>query len=194
MKVIGITGGIGAGKSRILDYLRETHQARVYEADKEAARLQEKGGPCFETLVETFGSGILDGEGNLDREALARLVFGNRDRLARLNAIVHPAVREDFRETLEACRREGVPLLVIEAALLVEEGYQAFCDSLWYIHVPASIRQKRLMESRGYDEEKIRRIMASQLGDEEFRRACQVVIDNSGPFQETIPQIEEALL
>ena len=92
MKVIGITGGVGSGKSRVLEYLKDAYGAVICQMDETARALQKKGTRCFERIVEAFGTGILDGQGELDRAALGSIVFADEEKLARLNGIVHPEV------------------------------------------------------------------------------------------------------
>lgn len=193
MKVIGITGGIGAGKSRVLDYLADAYGASVCRADDTARALQKKGTRCYRRIVEHFGSGILDPEGRLDREKLARIVFSDASQLRVLNEIVHPAVKEKVKELIRRREKEGSSLFVLEAALLLEENYGAVCDEIWYIYSDDETRKRRLMASRGYSEEKIRSIFAAQLPSSEFFDNCDRAIDNCSSFEETCGQIDEIL-
>lgn len=180
MKVLGITGGVGAGKSTILAYLEQKHGARIIQADQVAFCLQQPGGICFEEIVVLFGKEILAADGRIDRGKLASVVFADAGLLARLNAIVHPAVKEWIIKEIEKERQKGqVSLFVVEAALLLEDHYDLICDEIWYIHTDSEVRCKRLMNSRGYSEEKVHRIMKNQLSEQLYREKCQVVIDNS---------------
>ena len=112
MKIIGITGGIGSGKSQVLTYLEETYGAACCQADKVARRLQHKGTRCYKRIVEHFGSGILDGDGRLDRARLANIVFSNRAQLRILNEIVHPAVKEKLGEIIRREEKKGTKVLL----------------------------------------------------------------------------------
>lgn len=180
MKVLGITGGVGAGKSTILAYLEQKHGARIIQADQVAFQLQQPGGVCFGEMVALFGKEILDADGRIDRGMLASVVFADSELLEKLNGIVHPAVKKRIVTEIEKERRRGkLSLFVIEAALLLEDHYDLVCDEIWYIHTAPEVRRKRLMESRGYSEEKVHRIMENQLGEQAYREKCQVVIDNS---------------
>ena len=105
MKVLGITGGIGAGKSTVLSYLEEKYHARVIQADLTARQLQQPGGVCFRNIVEEFGREILNREGNLDREKLSKTVFSDLGKLKRLNELVHPYVKEEIKRQIEYLRR-----------------------------------------------------------------------------------------
>jgi dephospho-CoA kinase len=194
MKIIGITGGVGAGKSAILAYLKEQHGAIVIEADKVGHLLMAPGGACYEKIIEAFGDGLIKEDQTIDRGKLGAIVFADEKRLECLNQIVHPEVKQWIRNEIKKERIKGeTELFVIEAALLIEDHYDEICDELWYIHTSEEIRRKRLKESRGYSEEKIAGIMANQLSPEQFQAACQVVIDNSGMVEDTYRQIDKQL-
>ena len=192
MKVLGITGGVGAGKSTILAYLNRRYHARIIEADKVGHFLMEPGQKVYYHIVETFGSGILRGDQSIDRQKLGKLVFDDQEKLVKLNSLVHPAVKEYIASEIEKERKEGkVPFVAVEAALLIEDHYDTICDELWYIYVEDAVRRNRLYYSRGYDNKKIDEIIAAQLPKEMFLKACDRVIDNSGIFAETMIQIDQ---
>ena len=128
MKVIGITGGVGSGKSEVLKLLEQEYHAVVVQLDEVAKSLQKKGTVCWKQIVEVFGTEILDEEGELDRKKLARIVFQDPEKLEQLNAIVHPAVREYILCDMKAKHQEDVKLYVLEAALLLEAGYAEICE------------------------------------------------------------------
>lgn len=194
MKVIGITGGVGAGKSAILNYLKEKHHAVVVEADKVGHLLMEPGGACYYSIVEKFGSSILNGDQTINRGKLGKIVFADESLLNELNKIIHPRVKSHIVSEIAKERAyHRTNYFVVEAALLIEDHYDVICDEMWYIHTDADIRAKRLKETRGYDDEKIAGIMANQKSPEEFRSACQVVIDNSGDLAYTYEQIDRQL-
>lgn len=194
MKVIGITGGVGAGKSAILQYFREKHGAVVIEADKVGHLLMEPGSACYDSIVEKFGSSILNEDRTINRGKLGKIVFADEELLTALNKIVHPKVKAHIISEIEKERaNRQTALFVVEAALLIEDHYDVICDELWYIHTDEAIRAARLKESRGYDDEKIADIMANQKTPEEFRMACQAVIDNSGDLADTYEQIDRQL-
>ena len=200
MRFIGITGGVGAGKSAILSYLAEKPNTRVMLADEIAHDLMEPGTDCYNQIVEEFqGLDILmETDGNepapFDRIKLAQVIFSDANRREQMNGIVHPAVKEYVRQqyALELEKNE-LECLVLEAALLIEEEYDEICDELWYIYTSEENRRRRLKESRGYSDEKIDHIFKSQLSEEEFRASTQVTIDNNGDLEDTMKQIEKAL-
>lgn len=195
MKFIGITGGVGAGKSKILDYLAGKPNVRVMLADEIAHDLMEPGTDCYERLRERFGNeDIYCEDGHFDRLKLASVIFSDEDKREQLNAIVHPAVKEYVKQQLLEERRQGqLQLLVLEAALLIEEHYDEICDELWYIYTREEIREARLMESRGYSREKVQQIFSSQLKEAEYRKHCSVVIDNNEGLEEMHRQIDAAV-
>lgn len=196
MRFIGITGGVGAGKSAILAHLASKPGIRVMLADEIAHDLMQPGTECFQKLKEKFaGEDIYQPDGSLDRAQLATVIFSDDRKREELNAIVHPAVREYVLQQKEAEERAGkLFLLVLEAALLIEEHYDEICDELWYIYTTEENR-RALSEGikEGIPMHMWTWIFASQLSEEEYRRHCRVVIDNNGTLEETLTQTEEAL-
>lgn len=194
MKVIGITGGVGAGKSTVLNILEQEYGAYILEADRTAHRLMEPGQPVYESIRKAFPGDILDTDGRICRERLGTLVFHDPEALSRLNGIVHPAVKDDILRAIEACRRQTtVPYFVIEAALLIEDGYAAVCDELWYVYAPEELRRERLMKNRGYTAKKCESIMKNQGSDSFYRRYCSHIIENGATLSDAKKQIEELL-
>lgn len=194
MKVIGITGGVGAGKSEVLNFLLEHYNCRVIMADRVAHQLEEPGGKCFEPLTGLLGTDILTPEGKIDRQKMAVRIFGDAAILEQVNGIVHPAVKEYLLEQIAQERVAGkFDYLFIEAALLIEEGYIGIVDEMWYVHADVSIRRQRLKQTRGYSDDKIDSILAKQLPEEAFYKYCRVVIENSGTLTGVYQQIEKEL-
>lgn len=192
MKVLGITGGVGSGKSLVLEYLKEEYGAYICQMDETAKELQKSGTECFREIVRHFGTEIVGSDGELDRAKLGGIVFAEEEKLKKLNEIVHPAVLEHVRRDIEEKAGTGVKLYVVEAAVLTDV-FRDLSDELWYIYVREEIRRERLKASRGYTDERITRMIASQPAEEVFRETCDVVIDNSGDFEETKRQIGERL-
>ena len=194
MKIIGITGGVGAGKSQVLEYLRRRQGCRVIIADQVAHALEEPGGACLEQIVDLLGQEILTADGSIDKGKMASRIFGDEKLLAQVNGIVHPAVKREICRVIEEERKAGrLQYLFIEAALLIEDGYEQIVDEMWYIHAKERIRRQRLKESRHYPDEKIDRIMQGQLSEAEFYRHCPVVIENNDTMESVYRQIEEKL-
>lgn len=194
MKFIGITGGIGAGKSEVLAYIRGRYPCEIYLADEVAHLVKQPGTEAYRELVELLGRDAVAADGQIDRGVMADRIFASPALLERVNGIIHPAVRDFLLERLEEARAAGVTeLFFVEAALLIECGYLALVDEMWYIYADEAVRRERLRSARGYSEEKISRIMSGQLTEDAFRAVCHFVIDNSGDFAETRRQIDEQL-
>ena len=194
MRTIGITGGVGAGKSELLAYIEKNYNSRILLADTVGHLVKEPGQPCYEKLVALLGKEILFPDGQIDRKAMAEKIFADPELLGKVNGMIHPAVETYILEQIHLEQMRGtLDFFFIEAALLIECGYEDKMDELWYIYADREVRARRLKASRGYSDEKIQEIMDSQLSEEEFRRHCQVVIDNSGSLQDAYRQIDEIL-
>lgn len=194
MKIIGITGGVGSGKSSVLKYLEEVYQATVIEADKVGKLVQQAGNEAYEAIIASFGEESVGHDGELDRAYLAQVIYADEIKRKLMNDIVHPIVKAYIAEQIELERTYGTSYVVIEAAILIESKLAEMCDELWYIYADEDVRIKRLMASRNYTEEKCKMIMASQLTEETFRESCQVCIDNSLSHEYTYKQIDEEFI
>lgn len=193
MKIIGITGGVGAGKSTVLDYLREQFHAYVIQADQVGHQVMEPGEICYSQVIALFGEHILKKDKTIDRKAVSDVVFGNEEKLKKLNGIIHPAVRQSVLEEIQLQKEKKTAILVVEAALLLEEHYEKFCDKVWYVHTDREIRISRLMENRGYSREKSESIISSQAPDEYFAKHADYIIRNNGDIKDTWLQVEEGI-
>ena len=195
MQVIGITGGVGAGKSAILEYLEKNYKAKNLIADEIAHDLMEPGTECYEKLLRILPVEVYqEDHEHIDRKALAKELFASKELREKVNGIVHPAVKDFIRGEIAEQRKMGsLDYLIIEAALLIEDHYDEICDELWYIYTTEENRKVRLMETRGYSEEKVEQIFKSQLSEEVYRQKCQVVIDNNGTKEESFYQIAQVM-
>lgn len=194
MKVIGITGGVGSGKSVLLAHVLEKYNCRVILADEVAHKVKEPGQEAYKRLVELLSTDILKEDGTIHRDKMAAKIFKSESVLEKVNEIIHPAVKNEIlRQISQAGREKRTDFLFIEAALLIEGGYLEIVDEMWYIFAREDIRRKRLKENRNYTDEKIDAIMKSQLGEEEFRKKCSIVIDNSESLSLALRQIDEKL-
>lgn len=193
MKKIGITGGIGSGKSRVLDFLNQECGAVICQADLVAHQVQLPGELCYQEVVKTFGGNILKQDKSIDRQILGEIVFDDPKKLEELNAIVHPAVNKRIEEEMAEAEKEGKKVFILEAALLTQPVYRNMLDEIWYIHVEQEIRMERLRTSRGYTDEKMYAVFANQPTEEAFIKAADLVIENSGDFEETKRQLCLAL-
>lgn len=194
MWIIGITGGVGAGKSSVLDYIEEKCKCRIVLADDVGNKVKLPGEICYKRLVELLGRDILDSKGYIDKLKMAEAIFSDEDLLLKVNAIIHPAVEAYILSEIAKEKETGnVDFFFVEAALLIECGYGAHVDELWYVYASEDVRRERLKASRSYSDEKISAIMQGQLAEEEFRKNCAVIIDNSGDFTDTKKQIDKLL-
>lgn len=198
MFILGITGGIGTGKSTVLDILRTEYSAYILEADKVAHLLMMPGKSAFNEIVATFGEDVLTEDGEIDRNILGKRVMSESSSLEKLNSIVHPAVKEYIIQDISEKRRvlldqsdntEKQNLYVIEAALLIQDGYREICDEIWSVITSEDIRIKRLIASRGYTEDKARSFIKNQPEDEYFITNSDKVLYNNGSADELMDAI-----
>lgn len=194
MKVIGITGGVGCGKSFIMEYLEQEYNVAVILTDLVAHELMEIGQKSYHDIVTHFGTQILKEDGSIDRQILGAIVFGNKKELEALNQMTHPNVKEEVKKRIANIKQEGkASMIAVEAALLIEEHYEEICDELWYIDAKDDVRIKRLIEKRGYTEEKCHAIMAKQLPRETFLKHCNCVIQNDTTKEDAMEQIDKIM-
>ncbi len=172
--IIGLTGNIGVGKSAALDVLRKLG-AQTIDADKVAHSVMMPGGRAYDAVVEAFGPTILLSDGAINRRQLANIVFAYPEKLAQLEAIVHPAVEEAVQAEIEAA---DAPVVVIEAIKLLEGELKSICDEIWVVTAPEEVQIARLMEDRGMTEQEARRRMRSQSPQDWKAAQADVVIVN----------------
>lgn len=187
--VLGITGGVGAGKSRILEILKQEYGARIIQADQVAAALEAPGEPGLLALTELFGTEILDRDGSLDRKAFARRIFTDEKALDMVNQVIHPMAWKKIQEMLE---QEPCPVTAVEAALFNEES-RSLCRHLVFIDTSEENRILRLMEGRGYSREKCLDIMKNQPDRAYFLQLSDYVIDNNGSLEAVRSQVRRMM-
>jgi len=186
---IGLTGGVGSGKSRILELLGQVPGVRAIKTDAVAKELEEPGQPGFAALVDAFGPEIVGQDGRLKKEELARLVFGDGKAREKVNNLLHPLVWEYVGQQ---AKQEGFSILVAESALLLENP-DDFFDEIWYVYTAREKRIQRLIEGRGYSRQKCCQMMACQPAEEAYGRHADVVIDNNGPVEAVRQQVYKRL-
>ena len=196
--VIGVTGGVGSGKSTVLQILKDEYDAHIIIADDISREQMEPGGEAYEAVVREFGRSILEDPGKalspIVRPRLAEIVFGDERLLEKLNSLTHPLVRKKIRELIrEIYAEDEEALIVLESAIFVEGKIIDLVDELWAVLVEKEERIRRLRESRGYSREKALSIMENQMSDQELSALADFVIDNSGTMEETRQQIRRAL-
>lgn len=195
MRTIGVTGGVGAGKSTVLNMLEEMTSCIVIRTDEVAKETTVPGGEAYEQIVELLGKEVLTEDKSIDRRKMAARIFSDEELCARVNAVIHPLTKREVERRLRRAAEAGIyDYAFVEAALLIEAGYDDICEEFWYVYVPDEERIKRLMADRGYSREKCISIMDNQLSDGQFREHCRYVIDNSCDGDNTKKQLERILL
>ena len=187
---VGLTGGIGSGKSTVAKLLQE-HGAVVIDADAISRELTAKGSPVLDQIRDAFGTHVLTDTGELDRAALAKIVFDDETARERLNSIVHPAVRQESARLVdEAARAETFSGVVVQdIPLLVETGQADSFDGVIVVEAPESVRIDRLVTARGMKEDDARSRIRSQATDDQRRAVATWIIDNSGDRETTTAQV-----
>jgi dephospho-CoA kinase len=193
MFIIGLTGGIGSGKTQVLRILKEKYNAYIVEADAVAHRIMQPGEETYQEIVDTFGRDILSPDETIDRIRLGKIVFEDENRLKCLNAIVHPGVKRFILKEIEREEKSKRQFFVIEAALLIQDGYSSICHSMWYVYADVDTRITRLIAGRGYDEARAKSVIAAQEPEEYYRSNSDVIIDNSDSLGETELRVDEAI-
>jgi dephospho-CoA kinase len=196
VKLIGLTGGVGSGKSTVATMLRELG-AVVVDADEASHAVYEPGTPGFEAVAAEFGDYYVS-DGHIDRQRLGELIFKDAASRRRLNAIVHPLVRDWMAARTAEAVEQGAVVVVQDVPLLFENGLEKLFSSVVLVYVPEAVQLERLIapttatfRGRGFTPERARAVIATQVPIEEKRRRAQHVIDNSGSIEQTKKQVEE---
>lgn len=199
MKIIGITGGIGSGKSYVASVTAKYFPVLHVSTDDIAKEQMKKGGISYDMVVKAFSdicSQLLDEDGEINRAALSKTVFSDNSLLDMLNSITHPNVISELKSIIEREEKKGFySAVLIETALIFESGIDKMCDSVWDVYASLNCRKRRLKASRGYSEEKIESILDDQLDEEEFKKKSDIVIvnDDSTDIRDLIISIDKAL-
>ena len=186
--IIGITGGIGSGKS-IVSRLLRLMSIPVYDCDSEAKRLMLYSTEIRTALINAVGSEVYQENGELNRAYLAEYMFGNAARIAQINGIVHPIVRNDFKRWIKQLDRK---ILAVESAILLEAKMETDVDAIWLVSAPANMRMQRTILRDSSNEEAVRNRMKSQQDEQEYARQANKIIYNDGS-RSLIQQIKELL-
>lgn len=190
MHVIGLTGGIATGKSTVSELL-QAEGAIVIDADQVAREILAPGQPAWQDTLKTFGAEILAPGGEIDRQKLGRIVFADTAARERLNAITHPRIESRIKELLDRYRQEGVAVVVLEAALLLEAGLTGYVDEIWVTDLPREEQVKRLMSRDGFPREEAEQRVDSQISPSARRAAADVLIDTNVSRQEVARKVRE---
>ncbi len=190
--IIGLTGGIGAGKSTVAAMLAE-HGAVVIDADRVAHESYRPASQGYGLIVERFGHDVVAADGSIDRQSLGGRVFNNPKALADLNAIIHPLVRKEVAgRVVSALEDDPQAIIVIEAALMTETGWSGGAGTLWVVVADPSVASRRLIDQRGMDPQEVKLRMATQLSNQERRRVADRVIENNGTVIDLEAEVEAA--
>ena len=190
MKVIGLTGGIGSGKSTVSRFLAELG-AVIIDADKVGHEALKPDTELWREVVAAFGRQILTPSGDIDREKLGEIVFSNPDSLARLNRIMHPRLYNIVKAQLEEYRRQGIGVVVLEVPLLIEAGWTSLVDEVWVTVASKATVLKRLEKQVRLSKSKSLARIRSQLSSAERTRHANVIIDTDGEFDELRANVEK---
>lgn len=188
MKKVGLTGGIGSGKSTVAAMLADAGFA-VLDADQIAREIMEPGSPVLDEVTEVFGADLIDADGALDRGELARRAFATKDETAKLNAITHPSIREESKRRFAEAEARGERACIYDMPLLVDLGLNNDMDLTVVVDVDVEERVRRLVEKRGLDEADARARIAQQIDDATRNAAADVLIDNNGALEDLEPQV-----
>ena len=192
MKIIGLTGGIGAGKSTVSEYLKAQGHP-VVDADQISRDLMVPGAPLLDLLEEAFGPEIILPGRVLDRKGLARIAFATEEGKDLLNRITHGAINEKILEDLKALESKGFKLAFLDAPLLFEVGLDRFTHLVWLVDASDEVRIARVMDRDGLSREEILDRMARQMSGEEKRARASRILDNSGDLESLHEQIRRLL-
>lgn len=190
MYVIGLTGGIGTGKSTVAGMLEELG-ATILSADLTGHEVYAPARPAWQEIVDAFGQDLVAADGTIDRAKLRNIVFSDPQELARLNAITHPRMKEMMRERIGQLASGGVDIIVLEAALLFDAGWDDLTDEVWVTVAPPQVAAQRAAQRSGIPVEQVlERIQKAQMNDAERRARSDVVIDTDGALEETRRAVE----
>jgi dephospho-CoA kinase len=189
-KVIGLTGGIGSGKSTVSLWLAELG-AVILDADKVGHEAFKPDTEAWHDVVATFGRQILTPTGEVDRKKLGEIVFNQPEALSRLNQIMHPRMYDMMKARIEEYRQQGVDVVVLEAAVLIEANWTSLVDEVWVTVAPEAMVLERLKKQRGLDEEQTSARIRSQLSSEERVEHADVVIKNDGDLEGVKAKVKE---
>ncbi len=192
MKIIGLTGGIGTGKSTVSNFLLHRKHV-VIDADKIARDVVMPGQPGLVQIAQIFGDDILLPDGNLNRAKLGEIVFNDGTKRDTLNKIIHPHIREVINARIEQARIAGKEIVFLDIPLLYEGGFETICHAVWVLYVPEQVRVSRIMERDNLTREAVMKRISSQLDEMEKRQRADIIIDNSGDKKALFAQLEDLL-
>lgn len=192
-KVIGVLGGVGSGKSEAVKYLESKYKTYTIKADDLAHRLYKKGQPGYKAIIRICGKSVLDDNREINRSKLSSLLYQNPQLLSEVNKSIHPMV---YRKTVDLIaeykRRHKKGLITYEAAIIPDNTVK-FIDEYWYVYTPQELRFKRLKDTRGYTDDRIKEIMKNQPTEADYRAVADEVLVNDGNLAKMKEQIDEII-
>jgi dephospho-CoA kinase len=189
--LVGLTGGVATGKSLVAEELKRLG-AELIDADAVSREIMVKGSPAYDGILKEFGPGIMAADGSIDRKALGRIVFADPEKLARLNALTHSRIIERIRVQTETLKKKpGNPIIVINAALLIEVGHHKEMDCLVVVSAPVDIQVERLAKRDGLDKDSALRIIKAQMPIEKKVELADYVVENSGTVAEALEKTRD---
>ncbi|UQV55024.1 dephospho-CoA kinase [Corynebacterium pseudodiphtheriticum] len=192
MKIIGLTGGIGSGKSTVARSLQK-HGFPIVDADLIAREIVEPGQPALAELTKEFGADILNADGSLDRGLLASRAFENKETTQRLNNITHPRINQRTQELFDEARENGAEAVIYDMPLLIDKGLHKDMDATIVVHAAEHVRLERLTTKRGLDVDDVRRRINAQIDDETRKQHADILLDNNGTEEDLTQQIAQAV-
>ena len=195
MKIIGLTGSVGSGKSTVGKWMEQYFPVKLVMTDEVAHKAYEPGNSCYVQLLQEYGEEILAEDRTIDRKKLATIVFSDEKKIKRLNAMIHPWVKEYLAEDIQKEKKaEKYGWYVIESAILFQTGLDKMCEECWFVDTKDSIRRERLKSSRGYTDEKVDAILEQQKENDSWKKHCEVVIENNEGEQEIVEKLKVILV
>lgn len=174
--VIGVTGGVGSGKTTVLNEIKKIKpNCKLLLTDDIAKSQHEIGSPIYNKIVELFSKTILNEDETINKNKLSNIIFNDKEKLFELNKIIHPFVEDYVKNYIEENKDS---LIILESAILIESNLAKYCDNIIYVYVPKEIRMERLKLNRNYSNEKILNIMSNQKDDDFFFKHCDIIIHN----------------
>ena len=192
MRVIGLTGGIGTGKSTASEYLRKQGFS-IIDADRISREIVEPGTLLLKELEKNFGSGIIKDDGTLDRKALAAIVFSDKEKKSRLDGLMHGHILDEIERKISESQSGEGRGIIVDAPLLFETGLEKKCDQVWLITADEKLRILRVCERDGMDPEEVRARIQNQMADEEKKESAHRIVDNSGSKEALLAQLAELI-
>ncbi|MFQ9515388.1 MAG: dephospho-CoA kinase [Eubacterium sp.] len=183
--IIGLVGGVGSGKSTVLNYLESNYNAYIIQSDHVAKEIMTPGYKAFEQISKAFPQ-VVSHE-RIDNEKLSQIVFSDKEKLKQLNSITHPGTVE---EIICRIKKSDASIIVVESALLIGSGLEKYCDEIWFVYCEIEKRIKRLMRDRGYSRERAEGIIKNQPSDDEYNTHADEFIDNTYSREKTNEQID----